>query len=61
MGELKAHTDVLLESARNLLKIYPNAKFLIPANNDRNYAYISSRLKENPIKSLKLYKQKLKK
>ena len=57
MGELTAHTDVLLESARNLLKIYPNAKFLVPANNDRNYAYISSRLKENPIKSLKLYKQ----
>ena len=57
MGELTAHTDVLLESARNLLKIYPNAKFLVPANNDRNYAYISSRLKENPIKSFKLYKQ----
>ena len=57
MGELTAHTDVLLESARNLLKIYPNAKFLVPANNDRNDAYISSRLKENPIKSLKLYKQ----
>ena len=57
MGELTAHTDVLLESARNLLKIYPNAKFLVPANNDRNHAYISSRLKENPIKSFKLYKQ----
>lgn len=57
MGELTAHTDVLLESARNLLKIYPNAKFLVPANNDRNHAYISSRLKENPIKNFKLYKQ----
>jgi lipid A disaccharide synthetase len=46
MGELTAHTDVLLESARNLLKIYPNAKFLVPANNDINHAYINSRLKE---------------
>ena len=58
MGELTAHTDVLLESARNLLKIYPNAMFLMSANNDINHAYISSRLKVTPIKSLKLYKQK---
>ena len=57
MGELTAHTDVLLESARNLLKIYPNAMFLMSANNDINHAYISSRLKVTPIKSLKLYKQ----
>ena len=58
MGELTAHTDVLLESARNLLKIYPNAMFLMSANNDINHTYISSRLKVTPIKSLKLYKQK---
>ncbi|MDB2680100.1 lipid-A-disaccharide synthase [Methylophilaceae bacterium] len=57
MGELMSHTDILLKSARNLLKIYPNAKFLIPTNNDRNHAYINSRLKVTPIKSLKLYKQ----
>ena len=57
MGELKAHTDVLLKSARNLLKIYPNVTFLMPTNNDINYAYINNRLKATPIKSLKLYKQ----
>ncbi len=57
MGELTAHTDVLLETARNLVKIYPNAIFLMSANNDINHAYISSRLKVTPIKSLKLYKQ----
>jgi len=57
MGELKAHTDVLLKSARNLLKIYPNVTFLMPTNNDINHAYINNRLKATPIKSLKLYKQ----
>jgi hypothetical protein len=31
MGELKAHTDTLLETAQSLLKVYPDAKFLIPA------------------------------
>ena len=32
MGELKAHTDTLLETAQNLLEVHPDAKFLIPSN-----------------------------
>jgi len=57
VGELKAHTDTLLETAQILLKKYPNAKFLIPVNNDNNYAYISSRVTSNLRKKVKLYKQ----
>ena len=57
MGELKAHTDTLLETAQILLKNYPKAKFLIPVNNDENYVYISSRVSSNLSKKVKLYKQ----
>ena len=57
MGELKAHTDTLLETAQILLKNYPKAKFLIPVNNDNNYAYINSRVTSNLSKKVKLYKQ----
>ena len=56
MGELRAHTDILLETAQNLLEVYPNAKFLIPVNNDTNMSFIEARVKNNPTKNLKLIK-----
>jgi len=59
MGELKAHTDVLLETAQNLLEVYPNARFLIPVNNDTNMRFIKARVKNNPTKNLKLIKGKV--
>ncbi len=59
MGELKAHTDILLETAQNLLIAYPNAKFLIPATNAINMNYIKGRIKKIPTKNLKLIKGKV--
>ncbi len=59
MGELKAHTDTLLETAQNLLKVHPEANFLIPANNDKNMNFIKGRLRNNPTKNLKLIKGKV--
>jgi lipid-A-disaccharide synthase len=59
MGELKAHTDTLLETAQNLLEVHPNAKFLIPATNDNNVNFIKSRIRNNPSKNLKLIKGKV--
>ena len=58
MGELRAHTDILLETAQKLLEVYPNAKFLIPVNNDKNMNFIKGRVKNNPTKNLKLIKGK---
>ena len=59
MGELKAHTDTLIETAQNLLEVHPNAKFLIPATNDNNVNFIKSRIRNNPSKNLKLIKGKV--
>ena len=59
MGELRAHADILLETAQNLLEVYPNAKFLIPVNNDINMIFIEARVKSNPTKNLKLIKGKV--
>ena len=59
MGELRAHTDILLVTAQNLLEVYPNAKFLIPVNNDTNMIFIQARVKSNPTKNLKLIKGKV--
>ena len=59
MGELRAHTDILLETAQNLLEVYPNAKFLIPVNNDTNMIFLEARVKSNPTKNLKLIKGKV--
>ena len=59
MGELKAHTDILLQTAQNLFKVYPDAKFLIPATNDKNMSFIKDRIKNNPTKNLKLIKGKV--
>ena len=59
MGELRAHADILLETAQNLLEVYPNAKFLIPVNNDTNMSFIEARVKSNPTKNLKLIKGKV--
>ena len=59
MGELRAHADILLETAQNLLEVYPNAKFLIPVNNDTNMSFIEARVKNNPTKNLKLIKGKV--
>ena len=56
MGELKAHTDILLETAQNLLEVHTDAKFLIPATNDKNVNFIKGRIKNNPTKNLKLIK-----
>ena len=50
LGELKAHTDTLLQTAQNLLGIYPDAKFLIPATNDKNMNFIKGRINNNPSK-----------
>ena len=59
MGELKAHTKTLLETAQNLLKVHPNAKFLIPANNNKNVNFIKGCIKNNPTKNIKLIKRKV--
>ena len=59
VGELKAHTDTLLETAQNLLGVYPDAKFLIPTTNDKNVSYIKGRIKNNPTKNIKLIKGKV--
>jgi len=59
MGELKAHTDILLETAQNLLEVHTDAKFLIPATNDKNVNFIKGRIKNNPTKNLKLIKGKV--
>ncbi|MBT6817608.1 MAG: lipid-A-disaccharide synthase [Nitrosomonadales bacterium] len=56
MGELRSHTDILLKTAKNLLKIYPKAKFLIPTNNNKNMNFIRSRIKVSKSKNLKLYR-----
>lgn len=59
MGELKAHTDVLLETAQKILEVHPNARFLIPVNNDINMSFIEAHVKNNPTKNLKLIKGKV--
>ena len=59
MGELKAHTDILLETAQNLLEVHTDAKFLIPATNDKNVNFIKGQIKNNPTKNLKLIKGKV--
>jgi lipid-A-disaccharide synthase len=59
MGELKAHTDTLLETAHNLFEVYPDAKFLIPATNDKNMNFIKGRIRNNPTKNIKLIKGKV--
>ena len=59
IGELKAHTDILLETAQKLLKVHPDAKFLIPATNDKNVHFITGRIRNNPTKNLKLIKGKV--
>ena len=56
MGELRAHTDILLETAQNLLEVHPNTRFLIPVNNDANMSFIEARVKNNPTQNLKLIK-----
>jgi len=56
VGELRAHTDILLETAQKLSEVHPNTRFLIPVNNDKNMNYIKGRLKNNPTKNLKLIK-----
>ena len=56
IGELIAHTDILLETAQKLSEVHPNTRFLIPVNNDNNMNYIKGRLKNNPPKNLKLIK-----
>ena len=56
IGELRAHTDILLETAQKLLEVHSNTRFLIPVNNDKNMNYIKGRLKNNPTKDLKLIK-----
>jgi len=59
MGELKAHTDTLLETAQSLLRVYSDAKFLIPATNDKNLNFIKGRIRNNPTKNIKLIKGKV--
>ena len=59
VGELKAHTKTLLETAQNLLEVYPDAKFLIPATNDKNVNFIKGCIKNNPTKNIKLIKGKV--
>jgi lipid-A-disaccharide synthase len=59
LGELNAHTDVLLETAQKLLKVHPNARFLIPVTNNKNMNFIKGRIKNNPTKNLKLIKGKV--
>jgi lipid-A-disaccharide synthase len=59
VGELKAHTDTLLETAQSLLEVYPDAKFLIPATSDKNVKFIKGRIRVNPTKNIKLIKGKV--
>ena len=59
VGELKAHTDTLLETAQSLLRVYSDAKFLIPATNDKNVNFIKGRIRNNPTKNIKLIKGKV--
>jgi lipid-A-disaccharide synthase len=59
MGELKSHTDVLLETAQKILEVHPNTRFLIPVNNDINMSFIEAHVKNNPTKNLKLIKGKV--
>jgi len=59
IGELRAHTDILLETAQKLLEVHPTTRFLIPINNDKNMNFIKGRMKNNPIKNLKLFKGKV--
>jgi lipid-A-disaccharide synthase len=59
MGELKAHTDTLIKTAQNLLEVHPDAKFLIPATNDKNVNFVKGRIRNNPTKNLKLIKGKV--
>ena len=59
VGELKAHTDTLLETAHNIFEVYPDAKFLIPATNDKNVNFIKGRIRNNPTKNIKLIKGKV--
>ena len=59
VGELKAHTDTLLETAQNIFEVYPDAKFLIPATNDKNVNFIKGRIRNNPTKNTKLIKGKV--
>jgi len=59
IGELKAHTDVLLETAQRLSEMHPNVIFLIPVNSDKNMNFIKGRVKNNPTKNLKLIKGKV--
>lgn len=56
MGELRAHTDILLETAQKLSEVHPNTRFLIPVNNDTNMSFIEARVKNNPTQNLKLIK-----
>ena len=56
MGELRAHTDILLETAQKLSEVHPNTRFLIPVNNDANMSFIEARVKNNPTQNLKLIK-----
>ncbi|MDA7842667.1 lipid-A-disaccharide synthase [Methylophilaceae bacterium] len=56
MGELRAHTDILLETAQKLSEVHPNTRFLIPVNNDANMSFIEARVKNNPTQNLKLFK-----
>jgi lipid-A-disaccharide synthase len=59
VGELKAHTDTLLETAQNLFEVYPDAKFLIPATNVKNMNFIKGRMRNNPTKNIKLINGKV--
>ncbi len=59
MGELKAHTDTLLKTAQNLLEVHPNARFFIPATNNKNVNFIKGQIKNNPTKNLKIIKGKV--
>ena len=59
MGELRAHTDILLETAQKLSEVHPNTRFLIPVNNDANMSFIEARVKNNPTQNLKLIKGKV--
>ena len=59
VGELKAHTDTLLKTAQSLLRVYSDAKFLIPATNDKNVNFIKGRIRNNATKNIKLIKGKV--
>jgi lipid-A-disaccharide synthase len=59
VGELKAHTDILLQTAQKILVVYPSAKFFIPATNDKNVNFIKGRISNIPTKNIKLIKGKV--